>query len=298
MISTFHPSVILCTHENWDDEKYQEKFLTNLIYHLSKIKEMKIKIAWCKEIESILWNDPPWLHYHAEPMLIETFYEIISNSIPFNPPPNNECNMIPILPVDYSFEVKTDWLILLHRIAHKHTDVFIVTSLNVDTEITSTNVWCDCRSGCNKYNYKVINDPTEWYKKIDYLTLCPKDSDNWDRGFLLALKACYKQEFSTIILKNKIENVEMSRNFKKSFIDIDDERTKKKIIIAIVQRLTYTKAEAGRHRGLRDEKIRGKRNEYSFRVSDVERIHYTLLEEGKMLLLDYHPGSEHDSRCK
>jgi hypothetical protein len=296
LISAFHPSVILCTTESWANEDYQNRFLKNLIDHVDKIKELGIKIAWSDDIESILWNDPPWRNFYAENVLIETFHEIISNSCMYHPPPENECNMIPLLTIDFSSEVKIYWSVLIHRLMHKQKKAFIVTNLKIK-ETTSINVSCNCEPTCCENIYQIINDPTEWYKKIDYIRLCPKSLNNWDKSFLLALRICYEQKFNQRTLKNKIENLKFSNSFKRTFVNISDEGTKEKIIETIVQRLTYTNAEAGCHSGLRDEKIKGKENEYSFRVSKVERIHYSR-EEGRMCLLNYHPGSEHDIRCK
>ncbi|WP_440956170.1 hypothetical protein ACSAZK_04290 [Methanosarcina sp. Mfa9] len=298
MISAFHPSVLLCSPDNWKDEIFQDDFIQNLLQHLDLIKELKMNIAWCDEILNFLWSELPWREdYYNEDKLTEIFYEIANCNCTFMAPPDNECNTDPYFELSYSNEINQCWIVLIHRLLHEQKEVFVVTGLEIETEIDSIHVFCDCNPQSYENTYFVINHPFEWYKKIDYMKLCPTSLDNWDEFFLLTLKSCYEKEFSSRSLIIKLDDLEFSSGFKRTFKNIGDEKVKQRIIRTITQRLTYTNSEAGFHSGLRDEPIKGKVGERSIRISEGERIHYKK-EEGKVLFLKYYSNSKHDIRGK
>lgn len=294
LISAFHPSLIFCTEDvQWDSQEFQDALIGNLLSHMDRMEELKIKIAWSDEFINYFWQNAPWRGdvYH-ENYLTEIIYHKMANSFEtIKPPPYTECQINPDIQNDFSEEIRNAWLILIHRLLHNQKKTFVVIGLNTGIGIGSIEVFCTCEDE-HRDDYTIVKKPSEWYAKIDYMKKCPDTLDCRDEDFRLAIKMCREQELTLREFKTMPGDIEFSTNFKNSFLDLQGNGKRKRIIKRITKLLTLNHKEAGCDGGLQEELIRG---EYRIRISRGERVHYKE-HEGKKTFLEYYTSSKHNTR--
>lgn len=290
MISIFHPSLIFCTQTNWSNPNFRGTFINNLFSHLDQIENLKIKVAWSNEFFNYFWQNSPWTDSYYENYIVEIIYPKLNNLFEFiSSPCNIECEMDTNILNDFSEEIQREWLIIIHRLLHIQTKTFVVIGLDLNVQNNSITVFCNC-DGYMEECFSIINDPSDWYIKVDYMEKCPCELDGWDDNFKIAVQLCREQEYNFRDFKTKLEDINFSNNFKGNFLDLDESK-RKRIIKSITKLLTFTHPEAGRDGGLQEEVINGR---FRIRISQGERVHYEE-NEGKKLFLDYTPSSRHDA---
>lgn len=294
MISAFHPSLIFCiSDKQWKNKKFQDSFIGNLLSHLDKMEELNINIAWSWEFYNCFWQNSPWLgDDYYENYLMDYLYQTMAELFEIiNPPPIVECQTNPDIQTDFRKEIRLSWLTLIHRLLHNKRNTFVIIGLNIEKEIDSLSVFCNCDLGPISETYLVIKNPSEWYIKLDYMEKCPNSLDYWEEDFKVAIKMCHEQEFKMREFKARPEDIEFSDNFKESFLDLQEQGKRKRIIKKITELLTLNHQEAGRDSGLQEEYIHG---EYRIRISRGERVHYRETEN-KKIFLEYYSSSRHDA---
>lgn len=293
MISSFHPTSLFCTYEEWAELDFQDEFILNLTNHFSIIDSLHIDFALSSDFFMYIWENSPWKNdmYNYD-KLIGIFTKLNSCSNLFDPPPNDECKISPKIKNGLSVDLNKYWLVLIHCLLHKQMETIVIIGQNVDEKMNSINVSCDC--GSLGLEYLVIADPSDWKTKIDYFKFCPDTLDNWDDKFKRAIELCREQEFKSNPFKTTLTDINFSTSFKKDFLGIHDTNKKRKLIKKITKLLTLSHSEAGRDGGLYEEIIH---EEYSVRISEGERIHYKETENIKTFLR-YYPASDHDSRLR
>ncbi len=291
MISIFHPSSLFCTSEEWKDQEFQDSYIEYLLSHNQKITELKIDIAMSDEFFAYFWENKPWNSFDGSTRkwMNIILYKMQESFFFINPPPDNICQINPDIKNDFSEEVIRLWYILIHRLLFNKMQALVVIGQNIENEIDSINVFCDCDHKNTFDCYPIIKKKVDWYTKIEYMEKCPVQLDGWEDDFSLAIKMCHEQEFYLGDFKRKPETLDFSSVFKKKFLELPSDK-RKKIIKTISKLLTLNHEEAA-HGGLKEENING---EYRIRITQVERIHY-IERDGRTIFLEYYSPSEHNA---
>lgn len=209
----------------------------------------------------------------------------------FDQIPESECETSVKIKGNYLPSIEKPWLVLVHNLLHRSEKTFVVVGLNVESNIDKITFLCSCSSSSYNKEFPVINKPSEWVLKIDYMDICPKTLDEWDPCFKLSLEICCNKDFCSKSFKTCLENIDFSKSFKTDFLNLQEEKVKKRIIKSITKLLTLNHQEAGSDGGLQEELING---EYRIRISQGSRVHYSEIE-GRKIFLKYIPASKHDS---
>ncbi|NOR49158.1 MAG: hypothetical protein GQ533_14145 [Methanosarcinaceae archaeon] len=291
MISIFHPSSLFCSSEEWKNPEFQDSYIENLLSHNQQIKDLKIDIAMSDEFFAYFWENNPWncCDGPTRKWMNIILYKMQERFFMFNSPPDNICQIDPSIKNDLSEEVIRLWLILIHRLLFNKMQTLVVIGHNIESELDSINVFCDCDNGNTFDCYPIIKKNVDWYAKIEYMEKCPEQLDGWEDDFLLVIKMCYEQEFDFREFKRKLETIEFSSDFKKQFLELSNSK-RKRIIKSITKLLTLNHIEAANDNGLREEIIKG---EFRIRITQGERIHY-LERDGRTIFLKYYSSSKHD----
>lgn len=292
MISVFHPNILFCNKMEWDIEDFQDEFVQNLISHLDIIEEFDIKIAWSDEFYNLFWQKAPWIEdcYFKNYMIDYVFNRIENHMEIYTSPPDDPCSISQPFFLNNLNESKISFLILLHRLLFRDENVKIVVRKNTYNEIDKIEVYCDCISTNNRDNFILIKNEKCWFNSLNYLDKWPVSMNNWDKKFKQALSIYKKQKFPTKKYLIPIDNVEFTSNFKEKIIVVNNNSKKRTILKNIIKILILTHQEAGRDHSLREEKIN---DQFRFRISDSERIHY-FDGSGKKIFLEYYTSGEHD----
>ena len=293
MISTFHPSVLFCDPSMWCNEEYKDEFISNLTEHIDFIIKSNMKVAWSTNFLCLFWKYSPWVDdYYYEPKLTIYMYPKMEKLWDYlDDFPENECEMKVRIEGNYFHKLEKSWLVLVHKILHLNEKTFVVIGVNVENKIETMVFFCNCSpSSCNE-EFPVINRPSEWFSKIDYMDICPKKLNEWGLQFKLALEMCCKKDFNPKSFKTPLENVDFDNNFKETFLSLQNEGIKRRIIKSITKLLTLNHNEAGLDGGLQEELLN---KEFRIRISEGSRIHYTEIGS-KKIFLKYITASKHDS---
>lgn len=292
MISIFHPSSLFCSSEDWINRDFQDIFTNNLIEHLQRVREFKIKIAMSSDFESYFWANKPWNSSDDfyKKKLYDIYYRMQERFEFFTSPPETICQTEPNIQNEFSEEARRLWLILIHRLLFNKMETLVLIGATIIENMDSVEVFCNCDHERTRDRYTIIKKSQDWYVKIDYMEKCPENIDLWDEDFRLAIKMC-REKFNFADFRTKPEKISFSSNFKNCFLELQEIGKKDKIIKSITKLLTLDHQEARRDSGLQEELINGK---FSIRVSQGDRIHYIENEGGK-IFLEYFPASGHDT---
>ncbi len=293
MISTFHPCLLFCDPSSWKNEEYKDSFISNLTDHIEFIIKSNIKVAWSNDFLCLFWTNSPWMgDSHYEPKLIQYIYpkmeKLWKNIDQFS---EDECKTNLKIKGNYSNSIEKTWLVLVHNLLHYSEKTFVVVGPDIESHFDRVSFFCNCPSSSYNKEFPVINEPPEWFLKIDYMDICPKTLNEWDTCFKLSLEMCWNKDFCSKNLKTSLESIDFSKTFKTDFLNLKEKKTKKRIIKSITKLLTLNHQEAGLDGGLQEEFIDG---EYRIRISQGSRVHYSEIEDRK-IFLSYIPASKHDS---
>lgn len=189
LISIFHPSSLFCSPEEWINPNFQDIFTENLINHLQRVREFKIKVAMSNEFYNYFWENKPWNSGadYSKKRLNIILYRMEERFEILNPPPETECQIEPIIQNEFSEEARRSWLILIHRLLFNKMKTLVIIGAKIENEIDSVEVFCNCEHERTHDRYPIIKRYPDWYVKIDYMEKCPCNLDFWDEDFRLAL---------------------------------------------------------------------------------------------------------------
>ena len=296
LISIYHPTSLFCSSEDWMNPDFRDSYIENLLKHLQKTREFEINIAMSQEFLDCFWENHPWSN--SKIFSIKNISIILSKMQErfemVDSPPDTICQTVPDIENKYSEDANRLWLILTHRLLFNNIETLVIIGFDIETEIDSLKVFCNCTHEKTTNFYPIIKSHLDWYTKINYMEKCPENLDNWDKKFKLAIKMCREQEFGLGDFETIPEDTVFTDEFKESFLGLQELSKRKRIIKSITKLLTLTHQEAGRDGGLLEEMVHG---EFRIRISQGERIHYKE-ENGTKTFLKYYPSSKHDAGTK
>lgn len=291
LISVFHPNLLFCNLSDWDDEIFQDSFISELLSHLDNIDFLGFRFGWSSELSCAFWEEAPWRgDSYYENLLLDVLYQqIVELEYFFESPPDGECQVKSDINLQLADTVHASWLTLIHRILHSQCNTLIPVKFGSSNN-ESITCSCDCSSKCYSNEYLLVSNPDDWYTKVDFMDLCPSSVDNWYSKIKVAISLCHKQEFFSNEFKISIDNIKFKNKFISDFLDLNDAIYKRTIIRKLTKVLTLNHSEAALDGGLQEELIRGV---YRLRISGGRRMHY-VEELGIKTFISFNSTSGHD----
>jgi len=290
MNASLDPDLLFISDDNWNNPNKRDTFLGNLKDNLEYIDEyLKIRINWSDELEACLWNAPvkqPW-HRDYKNQIIPIMYRRFYPNLEYKDISNvSACNVEPTMYFEFDDNISISFLKLMHKIIIESSDSYLSLGLhNSSNHNGQFTFFCCCCP--NRIEPVLINKPNEWLNYINVDNYWPINRN--DKGkFKKGINAFCFKEYQDIKFANEYE---ISNAF---LDDLCRENTNRdNIIQKIVKRLRSNHNEARLDRNLRDEYIE-QSQEYRFYVDYNTRIHYKIINNGKLLFLRYYPQGHHD----
>jgi hypothetical protein len=302
MSTIFEPSILFISEDEWRNNEKRDAFLEHLLGHLEKISNYCItNIYWTDALEELLLNhaySPPWI---SNTNWRNQFFPILYKQ--FNPVKHiiqsefygNACQSDPPLLCSHAMpEVSDRFLELVHLLIDLKKEVYLC--LGFDKSKIDCSSYCfTCKCHANRLEPTIIADPMNWFDHIDVMALdWPQNINDIDK-LELAIEITLRKRLS----KQKSDLL-YTYEFSESFInDISEESNyRESILYSLAKKLTLTQEKAIVDEGLKDESVKGKRDERRFRVSRDCRIHYKNLGSRSLLFLNYYGEGKHDKGLK
>lgn len=292
----FDPTTIFISAASWNNPEKRDKFLEHLIDNLDFIDKYKfLKIYWTLDLDCLLHSSStsvPWMSDNLyKNQLIPIIYKKFNPNIEYIllEDKNKECQ----INLDYA-DIEKAIINTFSGLAHK------IITLNANPTILLgipnhiiEHVLCECDCHPDKLNLRFIKNLCQWLDHFDFVNIF------WPNG---------KQDlekFSNLVkLMNlkypEIKDLHDLFTFDSKFLDDlskSPKQMREDILDKICFRLSLNPLEAAANTSLRDEKLKGKSDEFRFRVTPrptSTRIHYKYLDS-KIHFLRYYGIGEHDT---
>lgn len=290
-LTILDPDIVVISEQNWLCDEYRDDYLEHFFNILNGIDATdNISLAWCNQMDEIIWSSPQKLPWRRDSgwnnALFPVIYKKFTKNYAYIDVPENAefCDASPRITcyTDDLNDVFSQLLGVLHNNCNKIIIAFGLNNLPLQ-----------------KHEFKIggadlipipilIDDEAKLLKQIDVAREFWPSSQNDSSAFDKGISIIFKREYG---VESQKQHYSSSVRFLKKLSSTTSD--KNKILNSIAKRLSMTMAEAGRDGGLLDEGIVGDAETRRFRVTQVERIHYKIIESTIHFLMFYSDG-EHD----
>lgn len=292
------PSLYVIEEQLWRSDCERDKFLENLLDHIEFIDRFPVgRIAWCDELETLLWENPkllPWQQdqFFRNALVSQIYTFMCRNRVLVTVEPTPNCTTSPSLigyPPYEDFASPTTNL--LHATLTTQGSATIKLCAGKPfSEFCQSKITLHCQ--CHPPGgVSVIQAISEYFPLLAFPPTDYTEDSNAEAIVRRYVEACAISRGESA--SEFLYAPEFSKKFLKGVLK---ERTRfRDVIEAITRRLLKTQKDAELDGSLQDENMVGQNGVRRLRVTQSSRIHYHYPRKNSILFDEYFPEGKHDA---